>query len=136
MTMIGLVGQVDARICLGDRRIVPGGDLAQKDSCQRLRRELQFSGNSGNVVGRNHRAQHGRNVQDLGLGLRELLVGHGTVAGAEIHGLRQHLTNAATASDGLVVELNIRMGLVVFAEPLLVHRIGESCASPVQSCLP
>jgi len=64
-----------------------------------------------------------------------LLVRHGTIAGAEIHGLRQNLPNAAAAADGLVVELNIRMGLVVFAEPLLVHRIREGSACPIHGRL-
>ncbi len=65
----------------------------------------------------------------------QLLIRHGAIAGAEIHGLRQDLANAAAAADRLVVELNIRMGLVVFAEPLLVHRIRKSSACPVQSGL-
>ncbi len=73
-------------------------------------RKTQIAGHAGDVVGRNHCAQHGRNVQDLGLGLGQLLVGHGTVTGPEIHRLRQNLTNTAAAADGLVVELNARDG--------------------------
>ena len=131
----GLIGKVDPRVRFGNRGIIPAGDLTQEYTGQGLRGELQFRVHAGNVVGRNHRAQHGWNVQDLGLGLGQLLVGHGAIAGAEVHSLRQDLTNAAAAADRLVVELDIRMGLVVFAEPLLVHRIRKSSACPIQSCL-
>ena len=72
----------------------------------------------GNVVCGHDRAQHGRDMQDLDFGLRQLLVGHGAVAGSELDGLAQNLADAAAAADGLVVDLHVRMQLVVFAEPL------------------
>ena len=79
---------------------------------------------------------HGRNVQDLRLGLFELLVRHGAIAGSEIHRAVQDLANSAATSDGLVVDLHVRMQLVVLAEPLRIHGIRESGACPVQLGLP
>ena len=65
------------------------------------------------------------------LGLRQLLVAHGTIAGTEVDCLRQNLPDSSTAADGLIVDLDIGMSIVVLVEPLGIHRIGESCARSV-----
>src|SRR5580692_4701190 len=104
-----ILGKVDAGVRTGDRLVVPVCDLAQENACQRFRSELDFSANAGNVVGRNHRTQYRRDMQDLRFSLSQLLVSHGAITGSEVDGAGQDLTNTAAASDRLVVKLNIRM---------------------------
>src|SRR6185369_8978232 len=53
-----------------------------------------------------------------------LLVAHRAVARAEVHGALEHLADAATAPDRLIVDLDSRL-LVVGVEPLRVDRVGE-----------
>ena len=93
---------------------------------------LLHLGDAGNVVCRNVGAKHGRDVQDLGFRLGQLLVGHRTIGGAKIHCTRQHLADSAAAADGLVIDLNLRMLLVVFAEPLRIDGIRKGRARAVQ----
>ena len=83
-----LVGQVDSRICLGERGIIPRRNLAQENIGEQLRRKFQLFGDTGNVVRRNVGAEDGRNVQDLGFGLSQLLVGHWAIGGAKINRAR------------------------------------------------
>src|SRR5258708_37690581 len=61
----------------------------------------------------------------------ELLVVHGTIRGAKIHGSFGDLFDAAAPTDGLVVDLNIGILLVVFIEPLRVHGVRKRCARTV-----
>src|SRR6266436_1727161 len=61
----------------------------------------------------------------------ELLVVHGTIGGAEIHGAFGDLFDAAARTDGLVVDLNIGILLVVFIEPLRIHGVRKRCARTV-----
>src|SRR5690242_17461287 len=112
-----LVGEVDARICLGESGIIPRRNLAQKYISEQLRRKFQLFGDAGNVICRNVSPEDGRDVQDLSFGLTQLLVCHRAIGSAEINRARQDLANSASAADGLVVELNIGMQLVIFAEP-------------------
>ena len=63
-TMIGLVGELDARVVVGDPRIVPLGDLAEEDVGHVFGGELQPLGDAGEVVGDDHRAHHGRDVDE------------------------------------------------------------------------
>ena len=67
-------------------------------------------------------------MQDLQLRLRELLVRHGSIRGAEIHGAGLELTYPAARSDGLVVNLNVRVRGVVNVKPLGINRIGKGGA--------
>ena len=129
-----LIGQVDAGIFFGERRVIPGCNFSLKNSCQRLRRELQFATYARYVIGGYDCAQHGGNMQNSGLGLRELLVGHRSVGSTEVNCSRQHLSN--TAADRLIVELNVRVRLVVFTEPLLINGVRESSTRAVDCCLP
>jgi hypothetical protein len=128
----GFVGELDSRIVLGDGGVVPVGDLAQADVGDHLGAELQVPGDARHVVSRHHRAQHRGDVEDRDLGLAQLLVGHGTVAGAEIHRALQHLADAAAAADGLVVDGHVGMLVVILAEPLGVDGIRERGARRVQ----
>ena len=65
-------------------------------------------------------------MQNFGLGdLRQLFVGHRHVGGAEIHGAFGELADSAARTDGLVVDLDVGMRLVIFLKPLLINRRGE-----------
>jgi hypothetical protein len=126
-----LVREFDIRVVLGQSWIVPGRDFAKKNPSQRFWSELQFRGHPGDVVRRDISTEYGGDMQNLGLGFLELLVGHRAVAGAEVHRAGQHLANATAAADRLIVDFNVRMKLVVLTKPLRVHRIGEGRTSSV-----
>ena len=117
-------------------RLSFAGDFAQEEVRDHVGRKLEVLARFGEVVGQDNCAKHGRDVQHGAGGLGERLIGHRGIARAEVHRLVQELADTAAAADGLVVDLDIGMSLVIFAEPLLVHRIGKSCSSSVQSCLP
>ena len=74
-------------------------------------------------------------MQDLYLGLFQLLVGHGAVAGSKIDGAVEHLANTTAATDRLIVDLYVRMNLVVLTEPFRIHGIRERGARSVQGGL-
>ena len=130
-----LVGKIHPGIDFGNSAIVPLGDLAQIDVGQHVGSELHLAVHAGNVVRRNHGSKNGRNVQYLDLGLGNLLIAHGAVAGAKIHRARLHLTNPAAAANRLIVDLNIGMQIVVLVKPLGVDRVRKGCAGSVQSRL-
>src|SRR5580700_11432595 len=132
----GLRRELYAGISIRDSGVVPRCNLAEEYPRQGFRSELHLATYSRNVISRNHRAQHGGDVQDLDLSLGELLVGHGTVTGAKVYRPRQNLTNATAASYGLIINFNIWMKFVVLAEPFGIHRVRKSCARPVQRGLP
>src|SRR5438309_11968380 len=110
---------------------MPTRDLAQENPSQCLRSELKLGAYARDVVSRNIRSEHSRDVQNLGFRLGKLLISHWAVAGAEIHRAGEHLSNTATAADRLIVNFNTRVSFVVLAEPLGIHRIRESCARPI-----
>src|SRR4029077_376999 len=97
--------------------------------------ELQFNRDPGNVVGGNIRAQDGGEMKNLELGFFQLVVSHGTIAGAKVNRTCNHLPYTTPAANGLVVDLNLRVELVIFAEPLRIHGVGESGAGSIQSGL-
>src|ERR1019366_2898246 len=99
-----LVRETHPWIRCRDRLVIPLGNLAQEDSNQGVGSKLHLAAHSGDVVGRHDRTEHGGNVQHFDLGFRDLLIGHGAVAGAEVHGSRLHLANAAAAADRLVID--------------------------------
>ena len=70
--------------------------------------ELDFARHTGNVVSGNHRTQNSGDVQNLHLGLRQLLIGHGAVAGAEVDGVGENLTDATAAANRLIIESEYR----------------------------
>src|SRR4051794_5409916 len=130
-----LSGEIHAGICLGDCRVIPRRDLSEEDSGKYFGRELDLLFHARNVVGGDDRTEYGWNVKNLYLRLAELFIRHWAVTGAELNSLREHLADTAAATDGLVVDLNITMLLVVFAEPLGIHRIRKSSACGVDICL-
>src|SRR5207247_11360850 len=112
-------------------RVVPRLDLSEIDVGEHRSRELQLAGDAGNVVDRHHPAEHSREVQDRPGRRLQLLFGHRTVRGAEKYGLVGDLLDAAARPDRLVVDANVRVQLVVLAEPLRIDRIGECGAGAV-----
>jgi hypothetical protein len=116
------VGELDARVLLGEARIVPVRDLAEEEAGERLRRQPEIG--HRRLVGDHDRAEHRRDVLDAG-GLRHLLVGHGGVGGAEVDRALGDLLDATAGADGLVVEANVGLQLVVVAEPLRVERVRK-----------
>ena len=135
----GFVGKIDAGICAGDGAVIPLRNPAHEDSGQGVGGELHITGDSWNVVGRYVRTQYGRNVENSGLPLLlsflELSLGHRHIAGAEIYGAFRHLADAAATSNGLIVDLNVSVQLVVFAEPFRIHGIRERSAGSIQGGL-
>ena len=128
----GQIGKLRSRIQLRKSRIVPIGDLSQEDVRNYVGGEFQFLVNARHVVCRHIGAQHSWKVVNLRLGLRQLLIVHRAVGGAKIHCARQHLADSAAAPDGLVIDLNLRMLLVVFAEPLGIDGIRKGRPRAVQ----
>src|SRR5260370_8681141 len=90
---------------------------------------------SGDVVCETSGSHNVRKGEDLELGLFQLIVSHGTIAGHEVDRPGNYLADSAAAANGLVVHLNVRVQLVVFAEPLRIHGIRESGPSSVQRSL-
>src|SRR5438045_2053247 len=72
-------------------------------------------------------------MEYLALRFGELLIGHRAIAGAEVNGSGQHLPYATAASDGLIVDFNIGMRLVIFAKPLRIDRIRERSPRSVEA---
>src|SRR5690606_15041578 len=128
----GQVRQVQLTVVLLNAGIVPVGDFAEEDVSEDVGSQLQARlGNAGDVVHDGDGADDGGDVDDGPLCLGQLLIGHRSVRGAEVHGAGQHLPYAAAAADGLVVDLNARL-LVVFVEPPGVNRIREGGARSSQ----
>src|SRR5271169_549599 len=121
----GSVRQLYAGIVRRDGVVVPLVDLAQEDAGYGARTELELCLYARYVVGWYHRAQHRGDVEDLELRLRQLLVGHGTVTGAEVHRARRHLPNPAATADRLIVDLNVAVDFVVLIKPLRINGIRE-----------
>jgi len=71
-----LVGQVDPGIVFGNASVVPGGDFAQVDVGQHVGAEFDVA-DAGDVEDGHNGAENGRQEGQLGLGLRQLLVGGG-----------------------------------------------------------
>src|SRR5580765_7796903 len=71
--------------------------------------------------------KHGKTMLVL-VGLK-LLVCHGAVGSAEIDSPFGHLPNSAAGTDGLVVDLNVWVFLVILTEPLRIHGVREGGAS-------
>jgi len=91
--------------------------------------KLSSAENAGNVVGRYVSAEHGGKVQDpeavFVLKSLELLVVHGAIGSAEVHGAFGDLLDAAAGTDGLIVDLKIGVLFVVFVKPLGIHGVRK-----------
>jgi len=76
-------------------------------------------------------------VQDLGpagaLSRRDLLVLHGRIGGAEVHGQLGELFDAAAGADALVVDGDFRVGRLELPDPLHIQGFREGGAGPVQA---
>src|ERR1035438_2377362 len=129
------VRQFRAGIGLLQLRIVPLLDLAQIDSRQRFGRELQLLGDTSDVVGGYQTAQNRGEVQRLVLHLADLLVGHGHVRRAEVHGAFGELPDSSAGADRLVVDLRVRIRFAELVEPFAVDRIRERGARRVDQHL-
>ena len=130
-----LVGQIHSRVCLLEFRVAPLRDLAQKNSGERFRCEVDFLSDAGHIVSRNDGAQDGRKMKDLRLRLLKLFVGHWTVGRSEIDGALDDLANSPTRANRLIVDLNLRKLAMIFVEPLRINRVRESCACPIDKDL-
>src|SRR5208337_286839 len=65
-------------------------------------------------------------------GFFQHFVGHRTVACSEINRAVDHLADPAATANGLVIDLNVRMQLVIFAEPLGIDGIRKGGSSSIQ----
>jgi hypothetical protein len=135
-----LVGELNPRVQRADGGIVPVGNPTEEDARKNVGGEFQFGGHARDVVRRYDRSHHCWDVENLGLQLSlclaELIVGHGHVTGPKIHRGFCYLADSTSAANGLIVDLNIGMDLVVLTEPLGVNGIGKCCACSVQRGLP
>src|SRR5882762_10626255 len=125
-----IVGRkADALICTRDCRIVPFGNFSEVDSGKSFRGKVQLRGDTGNIVKGNHRAHHGWKMKYsravfVRVGL-ELLVIHRAIGSAEVYGAFGDLLDAATGTDGLVIDRKIGVLLVVLVKPLGVHGVRK-----------
>src|ERR1035441_8828675 len=122
-------GKLHARVRFGDFRVVPLRDLAEKDTGQGFRGEVQLTGDTRNIVGRNIGAQHCGEVEHvafaLGLEFSHLRVIRRAVGGAEIDGTFGHLLNPTAGTDRLIIDFDIGVHLMVIAKPFGVHGIRK-----------
>src|SRR5207244_141489 len=70
-------------------------------------------------------------MQDAGRAL-QLLGVHRSIGRAEVDRALRDLANPAAGTDRLIVDLNVRVDLVVFGEPLGINRGRESRSRAVQ----
>ena len=119
------IGKSHPAVLCDNLRIIPLGDLPGKNVRDRLAGEIERAGETGNVISDDDRAHHGREMKDRSaLGVREFLVAHRPVGGAEIDGLFRQLSDAAARADRLVVDFDPG-ALSVVGEPLRINGIRE-----------
>ena len=122
----GVGRQLQLRIELGDRGIVPLLDLAEIDVAEHFARQHQFARlDAFEVHDRHDRAHHHRPLHQAVL--LELLVLERRVGGAEGHGLGLDLLDAGAGADRLVVQTVAGL-LLVGVGPLRIDREGEGGA--------
>jgi len=134
----GELRQLQSRIRPRYPRIVPAPDVAQEYAGQRFARQPQPARGLGQVVGENDAS--GRDGHHDGPLARrgDLFVGHGRVAGAEIHlfGLgdipADETAHAFPTADAIVVDRYSGVIRVVSREPLLIQRDDKRRAGPPQ----
>jgi hypothetical protein len=95
-----LVRQADPGIERGQAAIAPPGDPAQEDLREggAVEPERRLP-NGGQIVGRHHRAEHGRDVLYVALDRGHLLIGHRSISCAEVYGAFDELPNPAARPD-------------------------------------
>src|SRR4029077_13726348 len=110
-------------------------NFPQENSGDGVRGETQFRGHTRNIVcwyvGAKNRREGKKAETMLILEGLQLIVVHGTIGGAEIHGAFRDLLDAAAGSNGLIVDLYVPIFLMIFVEPLGIHRVGERRTRPV-----
>ena len=117
------VWKLESRVALQQARVIPLLDLAHEDIRQHVRRELQFARfDAGDVDHRNHPAHDHWELDQAGL--VQFLGLEGGVGSAEIDRPLRDLLDAATRSDGLIVQLDVRLFRVCVG-PLRIDRVGE-----------
>src|SRR5205823_10889911 len=125
------VRKLYARICLGQIWIVPFRNVAEEDTCQYLRSKLELRFHARQVISWHNRSQNRWDVKNFKRRGGKLFVAHGAVTGAKIHRFGLKLLNAAAAANRLIIDLNVRVGLVIFAEPFGINRIREGRACSI-----
>ena len=88
----------------GDARIVPAGDLAEKNVGIDVARQLQILRLAGKVVSEDDFAGGHRQQNDAVRYLGDFLRGHGGVARGEIDRLVDQILNARAGTFGLVID--------------------------------
>src|SRR5881394_2561502 len=71
-------------------------------------------------------------MQQLAGSCFQIRFAHGSVGSAEVYCLRLNLFDAAAGTDRLIVDVNVRVKLAVFADPLFVKRVGKRRARALQ----
>src|SRR2546426_3927026 len=102
-------------------KIIPFRYAAQENSRKRFGRKVEAGAHASDVVRRNDGAEDSRKVENAAAMLvavcLELLLGHRAVGCAEIDCAIRRLLDSCSRANGLVVNLNIAVGLVKFIEP-------------------
>src|SRR5262249_40011884 len=103
--------EVDARVDLRDRRVVPLRDLAEVDVGDDRPGQLQVVRDAGKVVHDRGGRQHPRDL-DTALAGRELVGRERRVTRAEVDRARRDRRDAGARPDGAVVDLHTGLRLV------------------------
>jgi hypothetical protein len=119
------VGQLHARVELGQLGVVPVDDPPHEDVDQRVAVEMQLDiTDRGEIVGHDHGAEHRGHMEHVGVHRRDLALVHRPIAGPEVDRTLGELADTAAGADRLIVDLHAGLP-VVGVEPLGVDRIGE-----------
>ena len=126
------VRKVDTRIVLLECCVVPLLNGSEKYTGQSIAGELDVRGYSADVVQRHDASQHGWEMQGLIFrDLRDLIIRHGHVRGAEVDCALRELLDSSAGADRLVVNLYLRVRFSIGFKPLLVNWRWECCTSGV-----
>src|SRR5262249_15547484 len=116
--------QLQANVTLGDERVVPGGDLAEEDAQVSFSRKAQLLGRIRDVETDDDAAGgHGQQLHVAAqflLDACDFLVVHGCVAGAEQDHPFGELPDAGATADGLVINADIGVFVVILKKPAFV----------------
>src|SRR5215813_9198803 len=127
-----VMGQSQMRIDRLEARVIPGGDLAEKDVHIHVPGELQIASQSVQIVGQDNTASHYRKQLHTACNCRHLFIAHGRITGAEIHHSSHKLLDTLTAPNGFIAELHVWMLLLVFLQPFFIEWRRKGRARTVQ----
>ena len=122
-----LIGQRNARVELGDRRVVPLVDLAQVDARQRCAVQRQGACNLLNIEDGHDGPGQDREHLEAWVGIVLFLLQQRVGAG-EVDGLVGDALLAAAGADALVVDRDRWVDELVGKAPFRVHGLGEGGA--------